>query len=631
MSCVSWFRSGRLRAFAVVTAAAVAAACSHSTAPTASSQIFSPMTVTFARQHVSQGDTLVWTVTLPGPASAVVGDQLVLAFSGAAIGADTVSIAPDVYGYNFGLIVPASIPDGTLMLTVTVPAVGQTAQATVQVDDKTPPMFDSAGMRDVAMPNYNNLTDQVTTTGDLLIGAGLPDTLRIWASDNHALAWVGFALGAPVNIRDSVTVTGAAAEADFPLALPSSAAGSGAPLTVFMRDADGNVATDTLGLASVITFNQHPVHSAPVQDTITDLAIDTKRGLVYLAQPDSGRVAVLSLATMTYHSPIPFMGRPVSLDLTPGGDSLLVALDSTSALAVVQLTGSPQLAGSIPVPADPNALPATLVYRVRVAADGHAIVTMRMPNLALGDTGYAAQSLTLATDSTVAGVGGPLSAYMIAPPPSARSGDGSVVVAMGAGGLGYNATTKQYVQGGGTWPGNKPFWLSEGNSGTGVAMLGHLVSIPGATASLGSDTLYGSAVASNGTAGYVAESSCGPSNTVCADTAAGSLVEYRLGLWYAYNNMMFPEVGRAANLASLPRVAQSLVVSPDNKTVIAIGGKMITAVDLTTSIAPSASSARHLQRLVVAHAAHRPMVQAAATTGSAWDLHAILKIHAVHR
>jgi hypothetical protein len=207
MSCVSWFRSGRLRAFAVVTAAAVAAACSHSTAPTASSQIFSPMTVTFARQHVSQGDTLVWTVTLPGPASAVVGDQLVLAFSGAAIGADTVSIAPDVYGYNFGLIVPASIPDGTLMLTVTVPAVGQTAQATVQVDDKTPPMFDSAGMRDVAMPNYNNLTDQVTTTGDLLIGAGLPDTLRIWASDNHALAWVGFALGAPVNIRDSVKRT----------------------------------------------------------------------------------------------------------------------------------------------------------------------------------------------------------------------------------------------------------------------------------------------------------------------------------------------------------------------------------------------------------------------------------------
>ena len=77
------------------------------------------MTVAFARQHVSQGDTLVWTVTLPGPASAVVGDQLVLAFSGAAIGADTVSIVPDAYAYNFGLIVPASIPDGTLTLTVT--------------------------------------------------------------------------------------------------------------------------------------------------------------------------------------------------------------------------------------------------------------------------------------------------------------------------------------------------------------------------------------------------------------------------------------------------------------------------------------------------------------------------------
>jgi hypothetical protein len=610
-------------------AAAIASGCSQGTTGP-KLKIYAPMTLAFDHQHVSQGDTLTWTLDLPSPAAAVAGDQLVLTFSGDGSAVDSVTIPDNAYLFNFGLVVPAGLPDGTLVLTATIPAAGQVATASVKIEDTAPPMFDSAAVRGAAAPTYNG----VAFTGQLFLGAGLADTLQLWASDNHALAWVGWALGAPVNVRDSEAVQGSTAEADFPLALPLSAVGSGATMTVFTRDQDGHQHIDTIAPMDIVTFNQHPVHAAPVLDTIPDLAIDTKRGVVYLAQPDSGRLAVLSLATMTYQTPIPFMGRPISVDLTPSGDSLLVVLDGSNSLAVVQLAGSPQLAGAISVPLYPSSVVATVPYRVRVASDGHPVVTMRTSGPINGGGDYIAYPMVIATDSIVPNRASEIGAYPISPAPSARSGDANVVVVIGGGGIVYNALAQSFAGAGGAWSAYKPFSVSVSNGPTYTVLSGHAVS----NAPLGADTLYGATIAPDGTNAYVGEASCATGDAACVDTASGSLVQYSLGLWYLYNNLMFPEAGHATNLSSLPHVAESLVVSPDGRTLIAIGGKTLMAVDLTTSIAPSATSVGHLRRLVARGQRRRLMASAVKSHAPApagnsplSDLHSMLRVHVMRR
>jgi hypothetical protein len=65
--------------------------------------------------------------------------------------------------------------------------------------------------------------------------------------------------------------------------------------------------------------------------------LDTLRRTLYIAQPDSNRVLRLSLATMTFGMPITLGGRPTGLDLSLGGDTLLVALFGTQELAFVNL------------------------------------------------------------------------------------------------------------------------------------------------------------------------------------------------------------------------------------------------------------------------------------------------------
>jgi len=614
-------------------AAAIAMACGRSsTGPTPS--ITSPLELAFGQVQVAQGDTLTWTVTLPAPEAEVAGDQLLLTFTGVGSGTATIAIPANISGYQFALIVPTATADGTLTLTAAIPAVGESVQASVTIKDTKAPVIDSAGITGgPSLPHYNALA----LTGALLLGAGVTDTLQIWASDNHALTWVGYSIGAPLNIQDSTAVVVAStAQASFPVAIPESLAGSGAPVALFARDADGNRQDDTISAASIISFNQYAVRMAPIQDTIVDLAIDTARGVVYLAQPDSGRIAVLSLATMTYLTPISLTGRPMSFDITRSGDSLVVAVDSATSLAVVRLTGTPQVIGTIAVAPPPEDLGANLVSAVRITNDGYAIVVVRTPHSS-GTGTFQTEAVVLARDTTLVPFVN-LVNYSVAPPPSTRSGDGTVVFIPGGGGLLYNVTTQVWGEGLGQSYSGNPFGFAVSNSATGDVMVGHQVFFgSGGGAPLGLDTLYSATIAYNGMDAYSAESNCAPSDAACVDTAVGALVRYKLGLWYPYNNLMFPSAGTAVNVAMLPHVARALVVSPDNKTLLALGSNVIMAVDLTSSIPPSASVLARARGALAqsvkrsTRQAVQPRIASSTSSTTAWGLQSMLRVHAVRR
>ena len=96
--------------------------------------------------------------------------------------------------------------------------------------------------------------------------------------------------------------------------------------------------------------------------------------MVYLAQRDARRIAVFSLSTMSVVQTIPLASPPNDLDLLPGGDSLLVALQPTRAVVLIDLTSPEPAVTEIPLTLlDPgqNHVP---VY-VRVAANRKAFIS----------------------------------------------------------------------------------------------------------------------------------------------------------------------------------------------------------------------------------------------------------------
>ncbi len=82
---------------------------------------------------------------------------------------------------------------------------------------------------------------------------------------------------------------------------------------------------------------RHPLQTVALGVRAADAAYDPARNLMYFSEPDSARVAVLSLNTFTFGSPIPLamVRRGLgfqSVDLVPGGDTAIVALPDSSQL-----------------------------------------------------------------------------------------------------------------------------------------------------------------------------------------------------------------------------------------------------------------------------------------------------------
>lgn len=143
------------------------------------------------------------------------------------------------------------------------------------------------------------------------------------------------------------------------------------PFSVTARDALGRESADTLGGELLVYPSQAAtVVRSEIAGATTDIRIDTERDALYLAQPGSDHVLVLSLQTLEPIGTIPVTGGPRGVDLTLSGDTLLVALGDQRAVAILDPDGvrAPELYELTALAAGFRAI------AVRVAADGSWLV-----------------------------------------------------------------------------------------------------------------------------------------------------------------------------------------------------------------------------------------------------------------
>jgi len=223
-----------------------------------------------------------------------------------------------------------------------------------------------------------------TMLASVALVAGESAQAHLYARDDRRVAWIGYhlqgSLGGQVgDLWDSVQVgdslTGV--EATVALALPAGATGW-LTLAAFAVDGAGNRAVTTVikYRASIYQYASPTLESVTL-GTIEDWVYDAKRQRVYLTRPGNSQILVLDPATMTVDSALEAPGLARGLDLTVGGDSLLVALDSVRSVAVLDL-GAPGAGwGSIALPAAPDTVSPLFL---RVAATGRVLVTLATPD-----------------------------------------------------------------------------------------------------------------------------------------------------------------------------------------------------------------------------------------------------------
>ena len=161
--------------------------------------------------------------------------------------------------------------------------------------------------------------------GDTLTVPGDPVGILVRAGDNLRLAWGGYRLGPPASVADSAPLSGRSDSAAFSLVVPAAWLGNSS-VTFFSRDSAGLGAEATGGLLRAVDLVRRPTRMALLDAPVHDVAFDARRNALYLSHPERRRVAVLSLVTLSYGPAISLTAPPAGLDLTLGGDSLLVAL-----------------------------------------------------------------------------------------------------------------------------------------------------------------------------------------------------------------------------------------------------------------------------------------------------------------
>lgn len=228
-----------------------------------------------------------------------------------------------------------------------------------------------------------------TPRGSAAYGPGDTVRFQVEVHARRQLTWVGFVVGGTAPVRDSIAV---------PLTIDSTLvtvvkglfpAGTRGLFTVtaFARDNAGDYGETVLAgnpldvydtVTAAVTSAPFDANCSVIVPTYAtpfvgcDLAVDPGRDLVYISQPDSFRIAVLSLATMTYGAPIIAPDTVSGLDLTPGGDSLVVTLPLAGRLGIVDLTTTPPTWHLVAVDTLPGKKPAG----VRVAATEKALVSL---------------------------------------------------------------------------------------------------------------------------------------------------------------------------------------------------------------------------------------------------------------
>jgi hypothetical protein len=219
----------------------------------------------------------------------------------------------------------------------------------------------------------------VLNAGGYLVPGDLA-RFTIHATDNGRLRWIGYKLGA---VADSQAVSASTSDWTVERAIPAGTTGSIA-LEVFAQDAGQQRATAVSQSFNVVNAIRRATRSSISTADIRDVAYDAKREALYLSQPTIPRVAVLSLATMTFGTPIAAPSVTAGLDLTLSGDSLLVSLRRAAQMGVVDLNQSTRAMNTISLAVGTFLNPGP--DNLRVLSNGKAIIT-----LTFDGSGYGGQ------------------------------------------------------------------------------------------------------------------------------------------------------------------------------------------------------------------------------------------------
>src|SRR6266568_1657829 len=169
--------------------------------------------------------------------------------------------------------------------------------------------------------------------GDVLAVTGERVRITFAAKDEHGLRWVGYSLTPPASVQDSFAVLDTTYADTIYVTVPASWQGT-SNLDVWARNAYKKFSFTDVAQLSVLDAVRHPSQTVALGVRAGDAAYDPARNVMYFTEPDSARVAVLSLNTFTFGSPIPLpmVKRGLgfqSVDIVPGGDTAIVALPDT--------------------------------------------------------------------------------------------------------------------------------------------------------------------------------------------------------------------------------------------------------------------------------------------------------------
>ena len=194
----------------------------------------------------------------------------------------------------------------------------------------------------------------------------------LYGTDNHLLRTAIWEI-APTGARDSFVVNAFDFSRQVRIPVPSGFTGP-IELRLYAHDAVG-LTSDTLRTLPdslrVHPTVARPTASAVIDGEIRDLAIDLPRGVIYLLQSNQGRIAVLDIATLTVTRSLT-LPAPLVFDLSPGGDSLVVALYQ-GALGIIDLRQPVLTATIVPIPIDTTI--GQYPTGLRIAANGKTFVS----------------------------------------------------------------------------------------------------------------------------------------------------------------------------------------------------------------------------------------------------------------
>lgn len=245
------------------------------------------------------------------------------------------------------VVVPAGAQLG-VPLAVSVAAVDpglrsatRTMTTSAVVIDTTPPVLTSV--------SFNALFPG--QAGQFAVGDRL--AIQVTASDNNALAWLVWEVGSPAIARDSLKLGTNQPTSNDPVVQPEWVGQQ--VVSVYVRDVAGLKSATVSAQPGQVSFYPLVTHptSAPAVvaggSDVMDQVYDAKRGALYMSMPDAHRVAKIDVATMTVAGSVAFASTVGGLDLTPSGDSLIVALGQARTLAVLNPDQLTDTLGMIPL------------------------------------------------------------------------------------------------------------------------------------------------------------------------------------------------------------------------------------------------------------------------------------------